>query len=266
MDLVSIIIPYYRKKSFFKDAINSVKSQTYRNLEIIVVFDDNNPDEYEFIKKNCINDKRIKIIKNNKNKGAPYSRNLGIKISKGKYIAFIDCDDKWKKNKISTQINFMKKKKIKFCFTSYNLISENGKTLGVMRAENNIYYNDLIYSCDIGLSTVIIKKKLFLKYKFSSNKTKEDYSLWLKLSRKKNIYGLNKELSSWRKLDNSLSSNTLQKIFDAFDIYYRQEKFNFIISITRVIILSFNFLKNICSGLIPKKTSLLLRLSFALKL
>ena len=80
MDLVSIIIPYYRKKSFFKDAINSVKSQTYRNLEIIVVFDDNNPDEYEFIKKNCINDKRIKIIKNNKNKGAPYSRNLGIKI------------------------------------------------------------------------------------------------------------------------------------------------------------------------------------------
>ena len=73
MDLVSIIIPYYRKKSFFKDAINSVKSQTYRNLEIIVVFDDNNPDEYEFIKKNCINDKRIKIIKNNKNKGAPYS-------------------------------------------------------------------------------------------------------------------------------------------------------------------------------------------------
>jgi teichuronic acid biosynthesis glycosyltransferase TuaG len=90
---------------------------------------------------------------------------------------------------------------------------------------------------------VIIKKKLFLKYKFSSNKTKEDYSLWLKLSKKKNIYGLNKELASWRKLDNSLSSNTLQKISDAFDIYYRQEKFNFILSITKVIILSFNFLR-----------------------
>ena len=86
MDLVSIIIPYYRKKSFFKDAINSVKLQTYRNLEIIVVFDDNNPREYEFVKKSCKNDKRIKIINNNKNRGTPYSRNLGVKLSKGKYI------------------------------------------------------------------------------------------------------------------------------------------------------------------------------------
>ena len=84
MDLVSIIIPYYRKKSFFKDAINSVKLQTYRNLEIILVFDDNNPKEYEFVKKSCKNDKRIKIINNKKNKGAPYSRNLGVKLSKGK--------------------------------------------------------------------------------------------------------------------------------------------------------------------------------------
>ena len=244
MDLVSIIIPYYRKKSFFKDAINSVKSQTYRNLEIIVVFDDNNPDEYEFIKKNCINDKRIKIIKNNKNKGAPYSRNLGIKISKGKYIAFIDCDDKWKKNKISTQINFMKKKKIKFCFTSYNLISKNGKALGVMRAENNIYYNDLIYSCDIGLSTVMLHKSIKKFCTFPQLKTKEDYVVWLRLSKKKiKLCGLKKVLSSWRKTKNSLSSSNFQKLIDAFRVYYNYEKVGAIRSTYLVIMLSLNAIK-----------------------
>ena len=137
----------------------------------------------------------------------------------------------------------MKKNKLDISHTTYSIINDKNKILSYREASKKSTYSNLLNSCDIGLSTVIIKKKLFLKYKFSSNKTKEDYSLWLKLSKKKNIYGLNKELSSWRKLDNSLSSNKLQKILDAFDIYYRQEKFNFIISITKVIILSFNFLR-----------------------
>ena len=101
----------------------------------------------------------------------------------------------------------------------------------------------MLNSCDIGLSTVIIKKDLFLKYKFSSNRTKEDYSLWLRLSRKYTIYGYNRALTSWRKVKNSLSSNLIQKLYDAYDIYYNQEKFNMINSLYRVLILSCNFIK-----------------------
>lgn len=114
--------------------------------------------------------------------------------------------------------------------------------IGSQIAKHRQTYNDLLNSCDIGLSSIIIEKKLFLKNKFTLNKTKEDYASWLKISKKVPIYGLNKHLLFWRKTRNSLSSNTFQKLIDAFDVYYRKEKFNFLNSIFRVIILSLNFL------------------------
>ena len=243
MKTVSIIIPYYKNIKWISKTLNSVYKQTFKNFEVIIVYDNQDKYELNLLKKLIKNKKKINLILNKKNLGAGKSRNKGAKIAKGKYIAFLDSDDVWKKNKLKQQLNFMKKNKLDISHTTYSIINDKNKILSYREASKKSSYSNLLNSCDIGLSTVIIKKKLFLKYKFSSNKTKEDYSLWLKLSRKKNIYGLNKELASWRKLDNSLSSNTLQKIFDAFDIYYRQEKFNFIISITRVIILSFNFLK-----------------------
>ena len=89
----------------------------------------------------------------------------------------------------------------------------------------------------------MIKKSLFLKYGFSSNRTKEDYSLWLKISKKVDIYGYNRSLTSWRKVKNSLSSNTMQKLYDAFNIYHKKEKFNIVNSLYRVFILSCNFIK-----------------------
>ena len=243
MKTVSIIIPYYKNIKWISKTLNSVYKQTFKNFEVIIVYDNQDKYELNLLKKLIKNKKKINLILNKKNLGAGKSRNKGAKIAKGKYIAFLDSDDVWKKNKLKQQLNFMKKNKLDISHTTYSIINDKNKILSYREASKKSSYSNLLNSCDIGLSTVIIKKKLFLKYKFSSNKTKEDYSLWLKLSRKNSIYGLDKELSSWRKLDNSLSSNTLQKIFDAFDIYYRQEKFNFITSITRVITLSFNFLK-----------------------
>ena len=76
----------------------------------------------------------------------------------------------------------------------------------------------------------------------SKTKTKEDYILWLKLAKKTNFIGINKTLSSWRKSNNSLSSNTLQKVIDAFKVYFIYERYNFFISIIYTIRLSLNFL------------------------
>ena len=109
-------------------------------------------------------------------------------------------------------------------------------------------YNDLKKSCDIGLSTVIIKKEIFIKYLFSKNKTKEDYSLWLRLSKDMTLHGLNKNLVKWRKVEGSLSSNIYQKLKDAFLIYFYQEKQGILRSFLSIFILSMNYL-------IKKKTS-----------
>ena len=111
LGLVSIIIPFYKKKKFIKNTIDSVANQTYRNYEVIFVYDDPNKEDFILVKKFLKKIKKKKIIFNKKNLGAGYSRNVGIKNSSGKFIAFLDADDIWNKNKLKTQLKFMKKKK-----------------------------------------------------------------------------------------------------------------------------------------------------------
>ena len=100
MYLISVIVPYFKKKKFIKKTIDSILSQTYKNLEIIIVYDDTNHADLRFINDIKETDNRIKLIINKKNIGVGLSRNKGINMSKGKYISFLDSDDLWKKNKI----------------------------------------------------------------------------------------------------------------------------------------------------------------------
>jgi teichuronic acid biosynthesis glycosyltransferase TuaG len=135
----------------------------------------------------------------------------------------------------------MKDEKLNFTHTSYNIIDEKNKLIGNQIANKILTYNNLLNSCDIGLSTVVIKKKILLKNRFSNLRTKEDYVLWLKLSKKNQIIGIQKKLCDWRKSFDSLSSSIFQKIFDAFQVYYKKENLNFFVAIFRVFILSYNF-------------------------
>ena len=243
--LISVIIPYYKKKFFFKKTFNSVSQQKYKNFEVIIVYDDEDKTDLNYVKSVIKNSRNTKLIINKKNLGAGNSRNKGIKISNGKYLTFIDADDLWKKDKLKLQYDFMVKNNFNITHTSYEIINSNDKIVGYRLAKKIQNYKNLISSCDIGLSSVMIKKNILKNYKFSNLITKEDYSLWLKLSKKYPIYGLNNVLVKWRKTDNSLSSNNIQKFKDAFSIYYYQENYNFINSIMKVLILSMNYLKKI---------------------
>ena len=102
----------------------------------------------------------------------------------GKYIAFCDCDDVWKSSKLENQLKFMRNKNIYISHTSYDLIDKNNKYLKKRSAPAELKFEDLLKSCDIGLSTVIIDRKVLknIDKPFAPLKTKEDYVLWLKLS------------------------------------------------------------------------------------
>ncbi len=240
--LVSIIIPYYKKKIFISKTIKSILNQSYKNFEIIIVYDDTDMSELNYLKKIVKGDKRFQILINKKNLGVSKSRNKGIKKSKGKYIAFIDSDDTWKKEKLKTQLEFMDKNNYMISHTNYEIINKSNKLIGCMVIKKLLEYNDLIYSCDIGLSTVMINSKIKPIIKFPDITTKEDYILWLTLSKKFKIYGIQKTLTSWRKSDISLKY-ILRKFKDAFLVYSKYEKFNFLKSIFFVLFLSVNFLK-----------------------
>jgi len=241
--IVSIIIPYFKNRDYIKRTIKSVLSQNFKNYEILIIYDDTSQEDFLFIKNLKKMDKRIKVINNKKNYGAGISRNIGIKKSKGKYISFLDSDDTWNKNKLLQQIKFMEKNNYDITHTSYNIVKKT--RILSRRIAKNLTYHDLINSCDIGLSTVIIKKKIIsFKNPFPPLKTKEDFVLWLRLSKKGyKFYGLQKTLTNWTKRNNSLSSSIYQKIKDAIKVYYFYENMNIVRSFYQTIKLSINFLK-----------------------
>ena len=246
MDLVSVIIPYYKKRNFIKETVVSVINQSYDYFEILIIYDDINLNDLEFLQEISKLDKRIKIINNNKRLGAGFSRNKGIEKSNGKYIAFIDADDTWAEDKLKDQISFMIKNGYEISHTSYFIVDEKKKIIGQRKARDLLSINEVLKSCDIGLSTVIIEKKIILKTnaKFPQLVTKEDFVFWLTLLKKNyKFYAFDSNLTNWTDSKNSLSSSITQKLFDGFKVYNYYMKFNIIKSLYYLICLSLNYLK-----------------------
>ena len=244
MNLVSVIIPYFKKKKYIADSLQSVLNQTHNNLEIIIIYDDPEKEDLDYLTSLISVDERIKLIVNNTNLGAGKSRNIGIDKSQGSFIAFIDADDQWVKNKIEDQLKYMLDNSINFSHTSYKIINEKDEHISSRRAKNFLHINDLIKSCDIGLSTVLLKKQILKSNRFPDLKTKEDFVLWLKLILDNvKMHGLDKNLTLWRKESNSLSSSTMQKLFDGFRVYNSYMKFNVFKSLYYLLCLSLNYLK-----------------------
>ena len=240
MEIISVIMPYHKKRHYVKESVKSILDQTYKNFEILIIYDDEDKSDLNYIKDIENLDRRISLIVNDKKIGAGFSRNLGIEKSKGSFIAFLDCDDVWHKNKLEFQLKFMLEKKLAITHTSYSIIDKNNSVVGKREAKTNLDYDLLLKSCDIGLSTVMMKKNLFNNNnRFPNTITKEDYIFWLRLTKSGyKIKSLNLNLTNWRKLKNSLSSSVIQKLFDGFLVYYKYMNFNFITSFFCLIRLS----------------------------
>ena len=253
MSLVTIIIPYKNNLKYLFSALGSIFFKKYKKYKILIIYDDEDTSDLVQIKK-FISKKKIKqnfyikIIVNKKNLGAGLSRNVGIKFSKSKYIAFLDSDDVWDKNKLKLQLNFMNKYKIPISHTSYNVINELGKKISIRKAKKKLYFKDILNSCDIGLSTVMLDLSFLKKnnFKFPNITTKEDYVLWLTILKKISyIKGIQKNLTSYRKSKKSLSSNKIISIINGYRVYKDYMNMGYIESAYRLMILSFNYLKKI---------------------
>ena len=242
MQLISIIMPYYRKIDTVNRSIKSVVNQTYKKFELIIVYDDNDLEEYYKIKNFVKNNKKIKLIKNKKNIGAGKSRNIGIKNCNGNIITFIDSDDTWHPQKLRKQLNFLDKNNYNFIFCGYNKILKK-KSIKVTTKSKYLDYKDLLKSCEIGLSTVMIRKKIINNELFTNLKTQEDLAAWLKITKKHKAFFLDEILVNWYQTKNSLSSNFFQKICDAFKVFYFHQKLSLFRSFYYLIILSTNSIK-----------------------
>ena len=195
MDLVSVIIPTYNRFKYLLNAINSVKNQTYENIEIIVVNDCSKQKQYYDFNWKEYGVTMIHLKQNSKDKfGFPcpggYQRNFGIEMAKGKYIAFCDDDDIWLPYKIELQIIAMEETGCKMSSTNglighgvydarkkYNLFHTNPKIYTTNIWDLNFLKNENFMIC----CTVIINKDIIDKVgKFIIARASEDYDYWLR--------------------------------------------------------------------------------------
>ena len=122
--LVDVILPNYNKAEFLEESINSVINQAYKNWHLYIVDDHSNDNSTKVIDK-FLNFKNVTVIKLYKNKGPSFCRNYAMRISKSKYISFIDSDDSWLSDKLEKQITFMEKHNLSFTCTAYTPFFES---------------------------------------------------------------------------------------------------------------------------------------------
>ncbi|MCS7281140.1 MAG: glycosyltransferase family 2 protein [Desulfobacterota bacterium] len=178
--MVSAIITTYNRRDFVKEAIESVLNQDHRPEEIIVVDDGSDDGTEEEVKKYP-----VKYVWK-ENGGVSSARNLGIKISNGEYIAFLDSDDLWLKKKVSTQVHLMESLGYHVSYTDEIWI-RNGRRVNPKKKHKK--YSGFIYDkclplCIISPSSVMIKRQVFEKVGLfdESLPVCEDYDMWLRIT------------------------------------------------------------------------------------
>ena len=192
---ISVVIPSYNRKEFLKRSIDSVINQTKKPLEIIVV-DDGSTDGTEAMIKSDYD--FVKFIKQ-KNKGVSAARNIGIKVSIGEWICFLDSDDEWKKDKLEKQINAMKSNPGYKFFHSNEIWIKNGIRIN-QKKKHKKYGGDIfdkcLDMCRISPSSVMIDKTVFDKIgNFNEDLVVcEDYELWLRICDKYRVFFIDEPL------------------------------------------------------------------------
>jgi glycosyltransferase involved in cell wall biosynthesis len=230
--LVSIITPSFNCEKFIAETIVSVQNQTYKNWELIIVDDCSTDNSITIINEFLKKDNRIKLIKLEVNSGPAIARNKGIELSKGKYIAFLDGDDRWLTEKLELQLNFMESKQIPLSFTSYFSVNEGNENLKLIRAKKQVTYRKLLTNNYIGCLTAIYSTEKLGKVYFPNIKKRQDWALWLKITKKGiTAYSLKEPLAIYTKRKLSVSSNKFKLFKYNWKIYRKFENLNIMVSL-----------------------------------
>ena len=241
-DLVSIIVPVYNAEEFINDTIKTVQDQTYKNWELIMIDDCSTDRSTEQILK--YKSDKIKLIKLKKNSGAAICRNTGTKEAKGRYIAFLDADDLWKKEKLEVQLKFMKDKKCAFSFTGYEFADKDGVGNGkIVKVPEKINYKQALKNTTIWTSTVMFNMNKLKKediYMPDVKRGQDTATWWKVLKTGVEAYGLNKNLSIYRISTGTLSSNKFKALKRTWDLYRNVERLNIFYSLYNFLWYCFN--------------------------
>lgn len=222
MDKISVIIPTYNREHTILNSVKSVLNQTYQNFEIIVVDDGSSDNTIDLLKK--LNSDKIKVIVNETNKGAPYSRNRGIDLATGEYIAFQDSDDIWFENKLEVCLKAIKEHDADFVF--HQVICDNVKGQPISPTTNfNLINDKMLYVLTKGgvnTQTMFAKAECFKNIKFDEKMPRsQDWEIMIRMTEKYKIYFIQQPLVHYIMLEDSISKSS-KKGFIALERIYKK--------------------------------------------
>jgi len=226
--LVSIIMNCFNGEKYLNDAVDSVISQTYKNWELIFWDNQSKDKSSEIFKK--YKDERLKYFFATQHTSLYKARNLAIEKSKGDYIAFLDTDDLWEKDKLELQLNFFNNLEVGVVFSNAWIIKKNIKNKKIhekKKLPKGYIYDNLIKHYNVGIVTTIIRKAYYLKLKKKFDERFSiigDFDLFLRLSKICKFQSIQKPLASYRLHGKNLSTLNKEKEIEEFEIWLQENK------------------------------------------
>lgn len=226
-DLISVVIPTKNRCVLLKQAIESVKSQTWRNIEIVIVDDASNDETQSFLQKLASREDGVRIIRNEVSRGGGGARNQGIEAAAGEYIAFLDDDDVWMPTKLEEQIAMMvahSNVSAVSCsfFVRYPFGIRRNAHISPPQDEQQILRVNHLG----GASMCLTRKKVLMAIRgFDPNlRSGQDWDLWIKLCAAGNVLVSDKPLVCYRPHRGVRITSNLQSIYDGRRKIYFQYK------------------------------------------
>ena len=180
---MSVIIPAYNCRNSLKGAIDSALCQNV-NLEILVI-NDCSPENLDDVMAPYVQDERVRYLKNEKNLGASGSRNRGVALAEGQYVAFLDADDRWVPGKLNRQLKLLEETGYVLCCTAREMMRPDGSSTGrIIPVQEEITYRDLLKQNSINCSSVVLRTDVAREFPMEHEDSHEDYIMWLRILRK----------------------------------------------------------------------------------
>lgn len=228
--MISVIIPIYNAEQYIETALDSVFRQSFSDFEVICVDDGSTDKSLAMVRdyqKKVETGKLVVLTQNNK--GPAAARNRGIRAAKGRYLAYLDADDYWERDKLKRQLSFQIETKAAFTFTGYEFADSQGQRKGtVVHVPEQIGYKEAISNTTISTITVMldrtqIPERLLL---MPETLSREDSATWWQILRSGyTAYGLDEPLSVYRRHRGSHSANKLKAVAGTYRMYRKQERF-----------------------------------------
>tara|TARA_A100001015_G_scaffold81798_1_gene90641 strand:- start:190 stop:993 length:804 start_codon:yes stop_codon:yes gene_type:complete len=224
---VSIIMNCHNGEKYLKKSIKSVINQSYKNWELIF-WDNKSTDNTVNILKD-FKDERIKYFSSNKYEKLYKARNLAIKKSKGNFICFLDVDDFWNKKFIQNHLNKLNNKECEIVYSKFTVFDEN-KNYQFVNEKNSLPSGNITQSLlnkyKIGILAIMLKKKIFDKYKFDKNyQIIGDFDFFIKLSMKHKFYCINASLSKYRIHSNNFTNKNLKIYIEEYKRWLKKNEY-----------------------------------------